>query len=292
MVDLINGAITATSDKDKVLNLQQVQELVIHQSDDILDNFLDEVIAFQSSRCPDVRRFVVGFLVLACKKDNECFPKLIVNLKLLVMDENANVTKRAIQAATLLYRLFLKWIVKLTKVTEEANSTWEVWSQIKDLICATIESSENEGVKTQAIKFMEMLVVSQTSGDQWTVMDDAVPLDRVATRLQVTQQELQEEANRVFEQLVILHGTVHVSSVNLMACMQSLVLIAKQRSRLFMGKVIQTLEALHANLPPTLSKSQVNSVRKHLKMQLLMLLKHPAAATSAQHRKSTCLFLI
>lgn len=35
---------------------------------------------------------------------------------------------------------------------------------------------------------------------------------------------------------------------------------------------------LHANLPPTLAKSQVSSVRKHLKNQLLTLLKHPTAA--------------
>ena len=35
---------------------------------------------------------------------------------------------------------------------------------------------------------------------------------------------------------------------------------------------------LHANLPPTLAKSQVSSVRKHLKNQLLALLRHPAAA--------------
>lgn len=31
------------------------------------------------------------------------------------------------------------------------------------------------------------------------------------------------------------------------------------------------------NLPPTLSKSQVSSVRKSLKLQMLSLLKHPAA---------------
>lgn len=32
-----------------------------------------------------------------------------------------------------------------------------------------------------------------------------------------------------------------------------------------------------ANLPPTLTKSQVNSVRKHLKIQMLNLLKHPGS---------------
>lgn len=44
-----------------------------------------------------------------------------------------------------------------------------------------------------------------------------------------------------------------------------------------MSRVISALEALHANLPPTLSKSQVSSVRKHLKLQLFLLCKHPIA---------------
>ena len=47
---------------------------------------------------------------------------------------------------------------------------------------------------------------------------------------------------------------------------------------IFLNKVITALEMLHANLPPTLAKSQVSSVRKHLKNQLLTLLKHPFAA--------------
>ena len=43
---------------------------------------------------------------------------------------------------------------------------------------------------------------------------------------------------------------------------------------------------LHANLPPTLSKSQVNSVRKHLKLQLLAILKHPASYHRADNIKT------
>lgn len=88
-----------------------------------------------------------------------------------------------------------------------------------------------------------------------------------------------------------------------MTCMGSLVLIAKLRPQL-MGKVVTALESLHSmfydclqlffntikfvielsnfikllvNLPPTLSKSQVSSVRKHLKLQLLNLLKLPTS---------------
>ena len=58
-----------------------------------------------------------------------------------------------------------------------------------------------------------------------------------------------------------------------MTCMSSLTGMAKSRPSLFFAKVITALEMLHANLPPTLTTSQVSSVRKHLKNQLLSLLK-------------------
>lgn len=92
-----------------------------------------------------------------------------------------------------------------------------------------------------------------------------------------------------------------------MTCMASLTTIARNRSQ-FIPLVVQGFEALHGklsshsgfaivlylllqrpgydnfwwvsfavNLPPTLSKSQVSSVRKSLKMQMLTLLKQPAS---------------
>lgn len=47
-----------------------------------------------------------------------------------------------------------------------------------------------------------------------------------------------------------------------------------------MSRVVTAMENLNSNLPPTLSHSQVSSVRKHLKMQLLNILKHPACGES------------
>ena len=53
-----------------------------------------------------------------------------------------------------------------------------------------------------------------------------------------------------------------------------------------MEKVITALVSLHANLPPTLSQSQVNSVQKHLKIQVSNLLKHPLAASTPALRSA------
>lgn len=70
-------------------------------------------------------------------------------------------------------------------------------------------------------------------------------------------------------------GSQHISSANLFACIGALTNIGKSRPD-FMGCVISSLESLHANLPPTLSTTQVNSISKKLKSELTSLIKHPA----------------
>ncbi|XP_015791408.1 symplekin [Tetranychus urticae] len=278
VVELLNDAILASTDKDKVNNLRQVQELVIHN--DLVDNFLDEILGFQNDALVEVRKFVVNFIEAACSKDAEFFPKLIVNLHFALNDSSPHVVKKGIHVSTLLYPKFLKWASKV-KVDEILESTHEVWCNIKRYIFNLLDSSENDGVRTQCIKFMEMIVICQTKRDQWSNTDD-FSLDSMENCKLVNLEQLEEEANYVFEQLLIFHGTPHISSLNLMATMQSLVILARQRSDRYLSKVIQALESLHANLPPTLAKSQVTSVRKQLKVQLTLLLKHPAAATNIQ----------
>ena len=230
----------------------------------------------------EVRKFVAGFIAAACHKDPEFFSKLIVNLNFALNDSSVHIVKKGIQVATQLYKDFLKWIVKL-KITEVVESTSEVWWQIKQYICNLLDTSENDGIRNQCIKFMEVAVILQTRRDQWSSSED-FNVEQLEDNKLVNIEQLEEEAKQIFEQLIIFHGTVHISSINLMATMQSLVIIAKKRSYLFMSKVIQALESLHANLPPTLSKSQVTSVRKQLKVQLTLLLKHPAAATTSQYQ--------
>lgn len=83
-------------------------------------------------------------------------------------------------------------------------------------------------------------------------------------------------SRHIFTLLVKFHNSQHISSVNLMACMTTLCLLSKFRPQ-YMPRVIQALGDLHTTLPPTLSQSQVNSVRKHLKMLLVNLIKHPCS---------------
>ena len=123
-----------------------------------------------------------------------------------------------------------------------------------------------------------MIIISQTYPEPDSVRkDNEFSLEEVPLTLKVARpRKLEEEAQLMLEDLLKFHGSAHISSANLMACMGSLTHIAKSRPQL-LEKIVSAMENLHANLPPTLSKSQVNSVRKHLKLQLLVILKHPAS---------------
>ncbi|XP_077537132.1 symplekin scaffold protein isoform X2 [Haemaphysalis longicornis] len=281
IVELINQAalIQTMKDNQKVNNLRQVQELIVFKEPDLLDNFLDEMLAFQNDRSMEVRKFVVGFIEEACKKDPDVFPKVLANLRMMFRDDSVAVQKRVIQATTQLYKVALRWVCQAKKVDDLMETSWEYICSLKNDIVALLDC-DNDGIRTHTIKFMEMLVILQTypDGDSPKKSAGDFALDDVPLLHKVIKpRKLEEEAKQVFDALVVFHGTPHISSINLMTCMQTLVFIAKHRSE-FMSKVIQALESLHANLPPTLAKSQVSSVRKHLKLQLLTLMKHPAAA--------------
>lgn len=61
VVDWLNAA-SLTSTSSKVELLSKVQETIINNDINLLDNFLDEMLAFQSDRNADVRKFIVGFI--------------------------------------------------------------------------------------------------------------------------------------------------------------------------------------------------------------------------------------
>nr|CAD7461470.1 unnamed protein product [Timema tahoe] len=276
IVDWLNQATLAT-DSTKTDLLRKVQEVIINKDDSLLDNFLDEVLGFQNDRNQDVRKFIVGFIEEAIKKDPDLLPKVITNLLMLLDDQSVQVQKRVIQAATNVYRSALGWLSRARSVSEEMEAAWNVMARIKVNIVNLVDS-DNDGIRTHAVKFLECVVLLQTYPTADSMRrDNDFSLEDIPLTLKIARRrKLEEEATMVFELLVKFHGSQHVSSVNLMTCMGSLTLIAKMRPQ-FMGRVIAAMETLHTNLPPTLSKSQVSSVRKHLKMQLLNLLKHAAS---------------
>ncbi|XP_072530867.1 symplekin [Salminus brasiliensis] len=279
VVDLLNQAAFMSTD-DKLTALKQVQELIINKDPSLLDNFLDEMIAFQTDKSIEVRKFVIGFIEEACKRDNELLLKLIANLNMLLKDESVNVVKKAILTLTQLYKVALQWLVRPKSVSEMQEACWIMVTQMKEEVLALLDS-DNDGVRTHAIKFTESLIISLSprtpdsdvpKKQEGDISLDKIPKDHPYIRYDV----LCEEGKSALEQLLKFMVHPAISSINLTTALGSLATLARQRP-MFMSEVVQAYETLHANLPPTLAKSQVSSVRKNLKLHLVSVLRHPSS---------------
>uniref|UniRef100_A0A674GLA4 Symplekin n=1 Tax=Taeniopygia guttata TaxID=59729 RepID=A0A674GLA4_TAEGU len=279
VVDLLNQA-ALIGNEGKITILKQVQELIINKDPTLLDNFLDEIIAFQADKSIEVRKFVVGFIEEACKRDIELLLKLVANLNMLLKDENVNVVKKAILTMTQLYKVALQWMVKSKVISELQEACWEMMSSMASDIILLLDS-DNDGIRTHAIKFVEGLIVTLSprtaDSDVPKRHENDVSLERIPRDHPVIKYSvLWEEGKAALEQLLKFMVHPAISSINLTAALGSLATIARQRP-MFMAEVIQAYETLHANLPPTLAKSQVSSVRKNLKLHLLSVLRHPSS---------------
>ncbi|XP_061698280.1 symplekin [Syngnathoides biaculeatus] len=279
VVDLLNQAALIPTD-EKLAVLKQVQELIINKDPSLLDNFLDEMIAFQTDKSIEVRKFVIGFIEEACKRDNELLHRLIANLNMLLRDDSVNVVKKAVLTLTQIYKVTLQWLVRAKVVSEMQEACWDMITQMKGDVLALLDS-ENDGVRTHAIKFTESLIVTLSprvadsdvpKRQETDISLDKVPKDHEYIRYDV----LSDEGKSALDKLLKFMVHPAISSINLTTALGSLATIARQRP-MFMSKVVQAYETLHANLPPTLAKSQVSSVRKNLKLHLVAVLKHPCS---------------
>ena len=199
----------------------------------------------------------------------------VVNIiSMLLRDRSPQVIKRVIQASGSIYKNGLQWICSQQELTDRGEQAWNVLSLIKAQILDLIDN-ENDGIRTNAIKFLEGVVVLQSYPDEDSQKkDNDFSLENIPENLKIMKrQKLEEEASNIFDILLKFHAATHISSVNLIACTGSLCTIAKLRPCL-MGPVIEAYKNLNSNLPPTLTDSQVSSVKKSLKMQLIALLKN------------------
>ncbi|XP_062463806.1 symplekin, partial [Pezoporus occidentalis] len=199
---------------------------------------------------------------------------------MLLKDENVNVVKKAILTMTQLYRVALQWMVKSRVLSELQEACWELITSMASDILLLLDS-DNDGIRTHAIKFVEGLIITLSprgaDSDVPKRHEGDISLEKVPRdHPYIKYTALWEEGRAALEQLLKFMVHPAISSINLTAALGSLATIARQRP-IFMAEVIQAYETLHANLPPTLAKSQVSSVRKNLKLHLLSILRHPSS---------------
>ena len=94
---------------------------------------------------------------------------------------------------THLYKVALGWLCKAKTVTDNMEAVWTAVLSIKDVILNLLET-DNDGMRTHAIKFMEMLVNTQTHSEGENTGKDLC-LDDVPLTLKIARpRKLEEEA--------------------------------------------------------------------------------------------------
>ncbi|KAK2707193.1 hypothetical protein QYM36_015020 [Artemia franciscana] len=245
IVEFLNQAVLAKTTDEKLTCLTRVQDLILHHGPELLDSFLDEVLAFQNDRNQEIRRVIVGFLEEACKSEPDVFPKVAVNISFLLRDEAVAVQKRVIQALTHLYPVVLRWLSRAKSITKEMSSAWDWLVRMKGEVIKWLDH-DNDGVRTLTNKFYEMVIICQTYRDEESASKESeFSLDAIPPTLKILKpRKLEDEANKLMADLIKFHGSMHISSANLLACMGTLSLIARARP-MFMGQVISAMEMLH-----------------------------------------------
>ncbi|XP_044752882.1 symplekin isoform X2 [Coccinella septempunctata] len=274
LVQWLNDIGLIESNTDKLEYFFKIQEMLLRKSPNLLPKYLSHVLNFTTNKSGDLKKALVGFIE-EFKMKETYLPIVIVNLYMLLCDECIAVQKRVIQATITIYRRMLAWLCKATHITEDMNEAWIQLNQIKREIANMIDS-DNDGIRTSAVKFLECVILLQTYPDEVeNRKQNDFSLDDVPLTLKIARRrKLEEEASNLFEVLLKFHNSTHISSANLLTCLGVLTNLAKTRAE-FMSKVVTAIISLYKNLPPTLSTTQVNSVRKKLKTELSGLMKHP-----------------
>ncbi len=101
-----------------------------------------------------------------------------------------------LKAMTHLYKVALGWLCKAKTVTDNMEAVWTAVLSIKGEILNLLET-DNDGMRTHAIKFMEMLVITQTHSEGENTGKDLC-LDDVPLTLKIARpRKLEEEAMQV-----------------------------------------------------------------------------------------------
>lgn len=102
-------------------------------------------------------------------------------------------------------------------------------------------------IRTYAIKFVEQAVIAQStkSAQSESISSSPMSLDQIPRdhRL-ISYRRLEADGKALFQKLLDLLGSQHVTVINLTVCMGSLTSIACQRPE-FMERVVLAFDSLH-----------------------------------------------
>lgn len=156
--------------------------------------------------------------------DESTLIKVMLNLQILLTDKSIPVQKRVIQGAITIYKRMLSWLCKAPNVNKEMEDAWIQLNAIKTEITGMIDS-DNDGIRTSCVKFLECVVLLQSYPDGNTnKVSSDFSLEDVPLTLKVARRrKLEEEAKYVLHKLharifKIPHNFIFTHNLSFVTC--------------------------------------------------------------------------
>jgi hypothetical protein len=276
LIGLINSA--HTSENAEANELPQAQEILLKRDSSLMPEFFVHMLDFQVARDNRARRFTAGFAELAVRHQPALYllpcAECLLNL---MSDDNAGVLKRAIRSSSEIFRrCLLTMCAARGTVGPMIAKQWTVVSKLKDAVLAKVASetvrSTNDGVRTQAIRFLENVVLmysdvgpTQTAGlsrKEGQCLQSVPPGHAVLNRT-----TLREEGTRVLEQMIALLSTEkvnqHLTAGNFQVLVYALGTIVKERvprAELVLPRLMDFCLTPPKHIKATLGKSMTKAI--------------------------------
>eukprot|EP00698_Gefionella_okellyi_P000068 TRINITY_DN1004_c0_g1_i2.p1 TRINITY_DN1004_c0_g1~~TRINITY_DN1004_c0_g1_i2.p1 ORF type:complete len:978 (-),score=184.65 TRINITY_DN1004_c0_g1_i2:806-3739(-) len=265
-IELINGAkLSEGEPRAKLLN--EVREIVIEKAggDAAIPATLPSIVDFRADRNQNVRKAVAGLIDDMIGKRPDQFVFVIAALIELSNDDAVLVKKRAMISATNVLRHALQIIAK--QKDNDLAVAVGMLAQLRSVVLAHLDSP-NEGVRHQAIKFAEvvLLLFSDAGTKQATFNLSDVPVNHPF----LNRAALIDESTEILARLKSLCTTNSAGTLGMLA--NSLANVAKQRPNL-----VQDILPALLSLPKAIDAidgALGKSVHHTLKTALLTLMKN------------------
>lgn len=159
-IELLNEAKLAPEAPKKTNLLQQVLELVLRKAPRLLDEFVPNLLELQVEPAPGVRKWLAGFCEQLAVPHVRFLPQALACVQALARDSQHVVAKRAVQAASALYRKALLYTVREgPHRAGEVGPIWAAANALKSDVVGILKAHGNDGVRLHAAKFVEGLVM-------------------------------------------------------------------------------------------------------------------------------------
>ncbi|KAL3691207.1 hypothetical protein R1sor_004858 [Riccia sorocarpa] len=147
----------------KTENLKQLLELLLQREPGLIPEFVPHLMSFQADPSSPVLKYLAEIIEEIGLRASDQLPYMVPVLMNLLRDNTPAVARRAISSGTNLFRNTLEQValqgIYTGQVDPRLQDAWAWMTRFKDAVYPAAYHHGNDGVRLQAIKFVETTIL-------------------------------------------------------------------------------------------------------------------------------------